>query len=157
MDFHASFLCLFLPQRLPRAIFPEVCVSPNPDALQILRIACRGKRLGWLTCLKNPAVRDCVSPILIYRSVCGTACRRTLEKRQIERIIYLLKMPSYIEEFSAYSMPQCFRPARSRFSGRVDPASCRSWPVARRTGTPCHRPCRSRRSPVGRSWCRHRW
>ena len=60
MDFHASFLCLFLLQRLPRAIFPEVCVSPNPDASQILRIACRGKRLGRPTCLECPSARGCV-------------------------------------------------------------------------------------------------
>ena len=159
MDFHASF---FVPIWLAvngcrEAIFPEVCVSPNPDASRVLRIACRGKRLGRLTCLECPSARGCVSLILIYRSVCGSACRRTLEKRQIELIIYLLKMPSYIEEFSAYSMPLPLRPARNRLSGRVGPASCRLRPAMRRKGTPCHRSCRSRCLLAGRSWCRHRW
>lgn len=157
MDFHASFFVLVFAAKIARAIFPEVCVSPNSDASQILGIACRGKRLGRPTCLECPSARGCVSPILIYCSVCGTACRRTLEKRRIERIIYLLKMPSYIENFQH---TLCRFPCGGReivFSGRAGPASCRSRPAARRTGTPCHRLCRSRRSPVGRSWCRHRW
>ena len=62
MDFHASF---FVPIWLAvngyrEAIFPEVCVSPNPDALRVLRIACRRKRLGRLTCLECPSARGCV-------------------------------------------------------------------------------------------------